>query len=173
MIVAVLVWAKKTPQPVFVPGKSREAVVQAGLLPVSLGSGFNLVGQIAQYEKETLHERIDGAAPVYIRAGFVELTAAEYKFPGREELVSVDVYDMGSPAQASQMCDSERDPSYSSVEVGKGGYLASGTLNFWHGRYYVKMNGYGGGGSDKELVDLGLNLVEVLSKAEKRRQEAL
>ena len=136
-------------------------------LPPTLKSGWKLKGPVVRYNEKTLFDRINGAAPAYIRAGFVALYGAEYGKPGFKEPVIIDAYDMGTPLQGLGMYATERDSSYTFIEgVGLEAYLASGSLNFWHGRFYVKMAGYEEGEAmDRGLKELALGLARALPKA--------
>jgi hypothetical protein len=115
---------------------------KAVTLPEKLKSGWAVQGKVERYNKKTLFDRIDGAAPAYIRAGFVYSLGAELKLPDMKESVVADIYAMGSAARALGMYATERDASYSFIEVGEEGYLASGSLNFWQDQFYIKLAGF-------------------------------
>lgn len=140
---------------------TRQSRVKAVSLPNPLKSGWKVQGRVERYDEKTLFDRINGAAPAYIRAGFVYSLGAEYAKQGIKEPVVVDVYCMGSPARALGMYATERDASYSFIEVGQEGYLASSSLNFWQGQFYVKLAGYEEG-VEKGLQELATDLAEVL-----------
>ena len=135
-------------------------------LPPSLSSGWKIQGTGVRYDKKTLFDRINGAAPAYIRAGFVALHGVEYKKQGYEDAVVVDAYDMGTPLRGLGMYATERDASYSFIEIGNEGYLASGSLNLWYGRFYIKIAGFEEGQKmDQGLKELAAGLVKALPKA--------
>lgn len=140
------------------------AAAGAGLrLPAVVDGKWKVQGEVTRYNQKTLFDRINGAAPAYIRAGYVASWGAEYARAGLAEPVVVDVYDMGSPARALGMYATERDTSYTFVEVGAEGYMASGSLNYWKSRYYVKMAGFEEGEAmDRALMELGRGLAEAL-----------
>ena len=54
----------------------------------------------------TIYDYIDGGAIVYLRHGFRETTHAEYRRPGGSTL-TLDIYDMGTPAGARAGFDDE------------------------------------------------------------------
>jgi len=138
-------------------------------LPASFPSGWKLKGPPTPYDRKTLYDRINGAAPAYLRAGFVGSQGAEYGREGLKDTVMVDVYDMGSAARALGMYATERDPSYKFCEAGDEAYLASGSLNMWLGRYYVKLAGFEvGEAMDAALKELAVELAGALPAAKDR-----
>ncbi len=139
-------------------------------LPAGFKPGWKLVGKPERYDKKTLFDRIDGAAPAYLRAGFVYSVGAEYKKEGMEEPVVVDVYDMGTPNQGLGMYSTERDLSYKFIKVGDDGYLATGSLNFWTGQFYIKLAGYGEGESmDQALMEVARGVALTLEKLKAKK----
>jgi hypothetical protein len=169
VVVALVIWAGRRPVPpppvlpkVALPGPDQVAAVR---IPTTLEGGWKVQGKLERYDKKTLFDRIDGAAPAYIRAGFVYSVGAELSKEGMKESVVADIYAMGSPPRALGMYATERDRSYSFIEVGEEGYLASGSLNFWQGEFYVKLAGYEEGEAmDAALKELAANLGTVLPK---------
>jgi hypothetical protein len=141
-------------------------------LPPAPAPGWKQEGLPVRYDEKTLFDRIDGAAPVYIRAGFVSSIGGEYRREGAKEPIIYDVYNMGSGRQALGMYATERDPSYKFVPVGDEGYLASGSLNFWRGRCYVKLAGQEQGEEmDKALLELAGGLAKALPAAPELKKD--
>lgn len=167
VVIALVVWAGKRPLPpppvLEGGGLTKRSGARAVELPAKLESGWAVQGKVERYDKKTLFDRIDGAAPAYIRAGFVYSLGAELRTPPMKDSVVADIYAMGSAAQALGMYATERDRSYKFIKVGEEGYLASGSLNLWRGQFYVKLAGFGEGDEmDSALTELGRALVEVL-----------
>lgn len=134
-------------------------------LPIATSSGWKAYGPIEHYNAQTLFDRIDGAAPNYIQAGFIQSWGIEYRRNGIKDPIIVDAYDMESPRQALGIYASERDLSYQFINIGEEGYLASGSLNFWHGRFYIKLAGYEEGEvMDRELTALAKALAAALPR---------
>ncbi|MBU2552792.1 MAG: hypothetical protein KKB20_30555 [Proteobacteria bacterium] len=158
VVVVLVLWAVKRPMPppliLNKPGHAAGAGAagKAVRLPAALKSGWKIQGKLEQYDKKTLFDRIDGAAPAYIRAGYAYSLGAEFRRPGMQESVLVDLYDMGSVPQGLGMYATERDSSYTFISVGQEGYLASGSLNFVKGRFYVKLAGF----EDNEAMNTAL-----------------
>lgn len=134
--------------------------------PETLPSGWTRKGRVILYNSQTLYDRIDGAAPTYLRAGYVQSHGAEYSKPGYADVVVADVYDMGSTARALGIFAAERDPSYQFISLAEEAYLASGSLNFRIGRFYVKLAGFEvGEAMDRGLMELGKDLAAALPAA--------
>lgn len=172
IIAALVWWSGKRPLPPPPPlpnGATHGAKKAPGVkLPAALKSGWKLQGKVVRYNAKTLFDRINGAAPAYIRAGFVASYGAEYVKKGYEDAVVVDAYDMGTPLQGLGMYSTERDSSYSFIEAGNEGYLASGSLNLWYGRFYIKLAGFEEGAKmDSGLKELAAGLVAALPRAPK------
>jgi hypothetical protein len=166
VILGLVHWAGRRPplpQPAARAARAAGRDAAAVPLPARAKSGWEIFGKPQRFDERTLFDRIDGAAPPYISAGFKQSWGAEYRQAGRAEPVTVDVYDMGSAAQAFGMYAIERDAKYRFIEVGDAGYLASGSLNFWRGRFYVKLAGFEEGEAmDRALQTLAQDLVAAL-----------
>jgi len=174
VILGLVIWAGNRPlppPPVLEQGDHHGAssASKAFKLPDKLGEGWAVQGKVEQYDKKTLFDRIDGAAPAYIRAGFEYSLGAELRKPGMKESVVADIYAMGSAPRALGMYATERDLSYTFIEVGEAGYVASGSLNFWQGPFYVKLAGFEEGEAmDRALKEVAAALAKALPRAKDR-----
>ena len=90
-----------------------------------------------------LYQYNDGGAEIYHLYEFRLLLHQEFR-AGGSDLIA-DIFDMGSTENAFGMYSSERSPSYHYLAIGTEGYRGSGMLNFYQGRYYVKLTTYGAG----------------------------
>jgi hypothetical protein len=97
-------------------------------------------GAIELYDPENLYEYIDGAADVFLAFDFAALVHVVYQYGAVE--VTVDVYDMGQLDNAFGIFASERGASVSPCAIGTAGYSAETILNFYHGRFYVKLSAF-------------------------------
>ena len=104
--------------------------------------GWETTGPVEFYSPETLFDYIDGGADIYIEYGFQELAAVTYN-NDREQNLTVEVYCHGDSRGPSVMYGQERPGEPKSVAVGQEGYYESGFLAFVHGRFYVKLIGFG------------------------------
>jgi hypothetical protein len=168
IVVGLVLWAGRRPQPQLqLPaakgGRPGGAAAPSVTLPAAPAVGWQLQGAATRYDEKTLFDRIDGAAPVYLRSGFVYSLGGEYKKQGAKEPVIVDVYDMGGASRALGIYATERDQSYRFLEVGDEGYAASGSLNLWRGRFYVKLAGFEQTEAmDRDLAELARGLAAAL-----------
>jgi len=99
---------------------------------------------------DNLFELIDGAAPAYFKFGFAALAHACYKVRGID--ITADVYDMATPLGAFGIYAAERDADAKAVPVGAAGVAGETYLDFFQGRYYVKIESTGS--KDKEMASL-------------------
>lgn len=83
--------------------------------------------------------RLHRRAELYLACGFVGATSLEYS-AGKDDLVKVDVFDMGSPRGAFGAFSHGRESI--GAEVGQGSEYAGGLLTFWKHRYYVSVLGF-------------------------------
>lgn len=107
-----------------------------GLLSVITEMGGNPADESVFYGRN-LWEYIDGAAESFHAYHFTALIHQDYVIKDAE--VTVDVYDMSDPLFAFGMYASERSLEYSFIDVGAEGYGDEMGLNFFQGRYYVKL----------------------------------
>jgi hypothetical protein len=93
-------------------------------------------GPDAVYDRKTLYDYMDGGAEVYLAFDFREVFVRKYADAAENELV-LDIYDMGSPAEAFGMFSCDRqDPE---AGIGQGSEYGPGLLRFWRGRYFVSI----------------------------------
>ncbi len=110
------------------------------LLPPQGAPGWAPVGEPSYYDASNLYLYIDGQAEFYIDFGFKLLVSGEYKKAGEETVIVADIYDLGDKDCALGIYTAERDESARPVKAGVEGYLSGSILNFWKGRYYVKLS---------------------------------
>lgn len=123
---------------------SAAAPVQAdGLLPKI--DGWTVSQPPQKYVPDTLFEYINGAAENFISYNFVELAVGQYRGPGGKAEMTVEIYDMGAPENAFGIYGSERYPESRFLPVGVQGYIEDEILNFFAGRFYVKLMAYEAG----------------------------
>jgi hypothetical protein len=121
--------------------------------------GWEPDGARQSFFPESLYEYIDGAAENYLSFDFKELLVVQLKKAGTRATLTVEVYDMGLPANAFGIFSAERYPENGPVAVGDLGYLEGESLNFAAGRYYVKLLSFGlGEGTADALKNYGRQL---------------
>jgi len=121
-------------------------------IPMSV-AGWQAGEQDATYDRDTLYGYMNGGAEVYLAFDFREVFVRRYGRDGAEDIV-LDVYDMGSPAEAFGVfsCDRE-DPE---AGIGQGSEYGFGMLRFWQNRFFVTIMTTGEDeGADAAILDLG------------------
>jgi len=115
-------------------------------IPFELSSlapaGFEMLSKAESYNADNLYEKIDGKAPLYLEAGFKELSTQRFVKTGDPNLwMELYVYDMGTLRNAfsvygvQKRADSEAFPSMQFA------YKSSNALYFVHGKYYIELVG--------------------------------
>ncbi len=117
-------------------------------------------GEDAVYDRKTLYDYMDGGAEVYLAFDFREVFVRKYADAAGNE-IALDIYDMGSPAEAFGMFSCDRqDPE---AGIGQGSEYGPGLLRFWRGRYFVSITV--SGNEDKAemaVLDLGKAVAPLL-----------
>ncbi len=122
------------------------------LIPARVGD-WTAAGKDAVYDRKTLYDYMDGGAEVYLAFDFRQVFARKYAGPGGKE-ISLDIYDMGSSAEAYGIfsCDRE-DPG---AGIGQGSEYGFGLLRFHQGRFFVTvMTAEEGEDAGKAVLDIG------------------
>lgn len=117
-----------------IPDVSLEDLPPRGL------DGWSSVKSIL-YTPENLFEYIDGEAEGFLAFDFRSLLSTTYSKDGFGEIV-VDIYDMKSPKNAFGIYSSLRYEDLNFVDIGSQGFLTEDELNFWKGRFFVKVVDY-------------------------------
>jgi hypothetical protein len=124
------------------PGHTAASVSAAGMTEFfpELG-GWTKEGEPEIYAPDNLFEYIDGAADLYLSYAFEELAMTSYT-SGEKRSLTVEVYRHGDLRNAFGIYSQERPKDGRFVAIGTEGYYDTGVLNFFHGRYYVKVTGF-------------------------------
>jgi len=104
--------------------------------------GFRLTTDYPVYGPDNLWDFINGAADTYLSYDFVDLHVAEYK-KGRD-VIKLEIYRHTDHTMAFGIYSSERSPSFDFMNLGAQGYNADGAINFFKGKFYVKIRTYSG-----------------------------
>jgi hypothetical protein len=114
------------------------------LLPADgAAPGWSRDGEPQEYAGEDLYAYIDGGAEIYQEYGFRRIILQDYKNASGKS-VSLEIFEMETPAAAYGMFTFKRSGSGKSVTVGAGDELESYYLNFWKGRFLVTLTGFDG-----------------------------
>jgi len=114
--------------------------------------GWTRDGEPQEFSAENLFEYIDGAADLYLSYGFEELAAAAYD-RGDKMSVSIEIYRMSALRDAFGIYSQEKPQNPAFLAIDTQGYHVKGALNFFHGRYYVKLIGYSLGDEDQAILE--------------------
>jgi hypothetical protein len=102
--------------------------------------GFKKTSSYPVYTADNLWDFINGAADTYLAYGFEDLHVAEYT--KGKNVIKLEIYRHKDNIQAFGIYSSERSPSFRFINIGAQGYKADGSLNFFKGKYYVKIRTY-------------------------------
>ena len=92
-----------------------------------------------------LYKNVIGGNPeLYHSYGFVEGASVEYQTPrlGSQPLILFEIFDMGTPENAFGVYSRDRYPQDEFEWVGSRAIISGRELNFWKGRYFIKIEGY-------------------------------
>jgi hypothetical protein len=113
---------------------------------------WKIAEEIQRYNSETLFQYIDGAAEAYIGYDFKELVVGQFKAAQGKATLTAEIYDMGSGRNAFGIYSVERSPESRFLPIGVQGYIEEGSLNFFAGRWYVKLLAFDGGPKTEEIL---------------------
>lgn len=113
------------------PSRSSEADTATGLEPLSPAE---------TYTSDTLSDKINGKADLYLSAGFRGLVTRRFALAAdNRRWMERYVYDMGDLRNAYAVFSSQRRPNVQPVDLTDHAYLAGNGLFFVHGPYYVEI----------------------------------
>jgi hypothetical protein len=121
-------------------------------IPMSV-AGWQAGEEDETYDRDTLYGYMNGGAEVFLAFDFREVFVRRYRRDGAEDIV-LDVYDMGSPAEAFGLfsCDRE-DPE---AGIGQDSEFGFGMLRFWQNRFFVTIVTHAEDETaDAAILDLG------------------
>ncbi len=111
------------------------ALFLAAHLPDRAPGGWQAVGTTEEYTSVNLFEYMNGGAAFYLGYAFGGCAVRRYESAGQK--VTVELYDMGSPADAYGVFHwdlaAERPP------VGEGACYEAGLLKLWTGRFFLRL----------------------------------
>jgi hypothetical protein len=93
------------------------------------------------FDRKTIFKYINGGAELYLAYDFQQAFARKFSGPGDSEIV-LDIYDMGSDAEAFGIFTSEREDE--EAGIGQGSEYSEGLLRFWKDRFFVSILLIGG-----------------------------
>ena len=125
---------KSRPQAAATPAQA----ATAALLPEV--AGFTPLAPTQSYGPETLSDKIDGKAELYLAAGFNEMSCRSFGLGAIEGAhVEVLLYDMGSAPNAYAVFSGQRRSGSPSSPLTANAYATTNALFFTQGRFYVEI----------------------------------
>jgi hypothetical protein len=132
----------------FVPSVSESQapseIAPAAVPPSDLGQfmpqDMSVFGPLESFGPETLSDKINGKAELYLSAGFLSLRCQ--RFAGRNDprsWMEVFVYDMGTLHQAFAVYSMQKRGEATPVDLTPFSYSTENALFWVHGRYYVEI----------------------------------
>ncbi|MBA4322366.1 MAG: hypothetical protein C0408_06055 [Odoribacter sp.] len=103
-------------------------------------AGFKKTTDYPVFTADNLWDFINGAADTYLSYGFEDLHVAEYS--KGKNVIKLEIYRHKDDIQAFGIYSSERSPGFRFINIGAQGYKTDGSLNYFKGRYYVKIRTY-------------------------------
>ena len=118
-----------------------QGTVGALLPETGAAPGWSRDGEPQEYVGEDLYAYIDGGAEIYQEYGFRRVVLQDYKNASGKS-VSLEIFEMETPAAAYGMFTFKRSGKGKSVPLGSGADLEDYYLNFWKGRFVVTLTGF-------------------------------
>jgi Family of unknown function (DUF6599) len=139
--------------PLAVPRPDLGALAPEGLVALSQPESFG---------PETLSDKIDGKAELYLAAGFVQLLTQRFSLKGNPQAwLELFLYDMGSSRNAFAVYSVQRREDGQRIDLGDFAYKTEDALFLVHGQYYVEVIASAlGKGAAEILSALGRGVVE-------------
>ncbi len=110
------------------------------MLPAGVETFKTTKTGVVTFTPSTLENLLDGEAEAIRRYNFKEAAHAEYAPGGQgNQLMTADVFQLGSPTEAYGLYSSQRSPHATFLKIGAEGYKEDTALNFWKGPYYVRL----------------------------------
>ncbi len=107
---------------------------------LTLPEGISPLTPAERFDRETLSDKIDGKAELYLSAGFVRLDCQRLALAGQPDLwIEVFVYDMGSFENAYAVFSAQRRADATMLDFAEFAYRAENALFFVHGPSYLEM----------------------------------
>lgn len=101
------------------------------------------------FDRNTIFNYLDGGSEPYLAYDFRQVLVRKYANPGGDEMV-LDIYDMGSSAEAFGIFSSEREEK--EVGIGQGSEYSEGLLRTWKDRFFVSILAIGNENAAKPAV---------------------
>lgn len=131
----------------------------AALVP----DGWELADPVAEFTPETLYEKINGNAELYLAYDVVKLTFATFiNTDNSGQFIDVFIYDMGTPTNGFGIYSVERFEGEPPIGLGRAAYRSGANYFIWKGQYYIQIVA---SESTETFRKIGSALAERIAKA--------
>lgn len=103
--------------------------------------GLEKDGDVEYYDPNNLYDYINGAADSYLNYDFESLNLQRYKGNNNQSL-KIEIYKHSNASTGFGIYSSERPTDGNWLNIGNQGYYEKGILNYYKGKYYVKIMTY-------------------------------
>jgi hypothetical protein len=115
-----------------------QSPISDGLTP----AGFEILSKAESYNADNLYEKIDGKAPLYLEAGFKELSTQRFAETSDPNLwMELYIYDMGNIKNAFSVYSVQRRDDCEAFPTIPFAYKTDNALYFVDGKYYIEIVG--------------------------------
>jgi Family of unknown function (DUF6599) len=119
-------------------GAGAALAATAALIPEV--AGFTPLAPMESFGPETLSDKIDGKAELYLSAGFKEMSCRKFGLDRADKAyVEVFIYDMGSAQNAFAVFSGQRRSGSPSIPLTANAYATANALFFTQGKFYVEI----------------------------------
>jgi len=124
----------------------------ASLLPVSGAiEDWKRDGDYLIYYSDNLWEYINGAAEGFLDYEVKAVIVQDYLSESGSGL-KLEIYDHQTPLMGFGIYSQHRDPSLQFLDIGAEGFGDEYSIQYWKGRYYIKINVFEAGGALSEAM---------------------
>jgi hypothetical protein len=107
---------------------------------ISLPSGQSPLSPLEAFDAETLSDKINGKAELYLSAGFIRLHSQRFTNEAAGDAwMEVFVYDMQSAQNAFSVFSAQRRDDARTLDLGPHAYQTQNAIFFAHGPFYVEI----------------------------------
>jgi hypothetical protein len=136
----------------------------AAPVPAYLPENLIPLGPEETFDSETLSDKIDGKAELYLSSGFVKLSTRRFaRKADPKNWLELFTYDMGNPTNAFSVYSNQKRKDSRPVDLGVAAYTTEDAFFFANGPKYFEIIGASKDLSD-EMTTLAKNLIETEPK---------
>ncbi len=112
---------------------------ETGLLSIPVKE-ISPMGEMETFGPQTLSDKIDGKADLYLEAGFIRLYCRRFSLAGNPSLwFECYLYDMGKPRNAFVVYSNQRRPNSRTSSLAPFSYESDNAVYFIQGKYYMEI----------------------------------